>query len=202
MSLTEIRIQDLVPASGRPFRLHTAKGITIALMISLTACTNPYDPGQRAVGGAAIGAGTGAVIGALAGGGRGAAIGALAGGALGAAAGVATTPPSPPAGYYPDMSGFLLRESTSLSAILIPSFFTAGSITISMVVTGFLARTTTDHGGFMPPRLHRSAGSASSIGLSTRAVPATITAATRTGGIFGRAEGSANPVPLEQRQVS
>ncbi len=103
MSLTEIRIQDLVSASGRSFRLHTAKGITIAVMISLTACTNPYEPGQRAVGGAAIGAGTGAVIGALAGGGRGAAIGALAGGALGAAAGVATTPPSPPAGYYPDM---------------------------------------------------------------------------------------------------
>ncbi|MBA4782067.1 MAG: hypothetical protein H2045_02460 [Rhizobiales bacterium] len=49
-------------------------------------------PGNRAAGGALIGAGSGAAIGALAGGGRGAAIGALAGGAAGALIGAATTP--------------------------------------------------------------------------------------------------------------
>ncbi len=83
--------------------------------LGLTACTNPYDPGQRAVGGGVLGAGTGAAIGAIAGGGRGAAIGALAGGALGAGTGAVTTPrgPSrpeyeqrpyyqqPASGYYP-----------------------------------------------------------------------------------------------------
>jgi len=63
--------------------------------MALAACTNPYDPGQRAVGGAAIGGGTGAVIGAIAGGGRGAAIGALAGAGLGAVSGAATTPTPP-----------------------------------------------------------------------------------------------------------
>ncbi|WP_342629120.1 cell envelope biogenesis protein OmpA [Nguyenibacter vanlangensis] len=67
-------------------------------MLSLAACSNPYDPGQRALGGGLIGAGGGAAIGALAGGGRGAAIGALAGGAVGAATGAATTPQRP---YYP-----------------------------------------------------------------------------------------------------
>src|SRR5689334_12720027 len=63
-----------------------------------------YDPGQRALGGAAIGAGTGAAIGAAAGGGTGAAIGAATGGALGAITGAATTPPPPqypPPGYPP-----------------------------------------------------------------------------------------------------
>jgi hypothetical protein len=48
----------------------------------LTGCTNPYDPGQRAVGGGLLGAGAGAALGGLVGGGHGAAIGALAGGAL------------------------------------------------------------------------------------------------------------------------
>ena len=83
---------------------------------SLAACTNPYDPGQRALGGAAIGAGSGAALGAAIGGGRGAGIGALTGGAVGAVTGAATTPqpgygygapppayyapPPPPPGYY------------------------------------------------------------------------------------------------------
>ncbi len=68
--------------------------ISLALMagLGLTACTNPYDPGQRAVGGGLLGAGTGAAIGSLAGGGRGAAIGALVGGGAGALGGAATTP--------------------------------------------------------------------------------------------------------------
>ncbi len=72
--------------------------IGLGVMLCLSACTNPYDPGQRAAGGALIGAGTGAAIGAIAGGGRGAATGALIGGAVGAAGGVASTPPPP--GYY------------------------------------------------------------------------------------------------------
>ena len=74
--------------------------VIAAAALGLTACTNPYDPGQRALGGAAIGAGSGAAIGAIAGGGHGAAVGALAGGAVGAVAGAATTPPPPPRPYY------------------------------------------------------------------------------------------------------
>jgi hypothetical protein len=73
----------------------------MAALLGLSACTNPYDPGQRAVGGAAIGAGTGAILGGIAGGGRGAGIGALAGAALGGVAGAATTPQPPPPGYQP-----------------------------------------------------------------------------------------------------
>jgi hypothetical protein len=64
-----------------------ALSLGLVTVLGLGACTNPYDPGQRAVGGGLLGAGAGAAIGGLAGGGRGAAIGALAGGALGAAPG-------------------------------------------------------------------------------------------------------------------
>ncbi len=71
------------------------------LALGLSACTNPYDPGQRALGGAAIGAASGAAIGVAAAGGGGAATGALVGGAVGAVAGVATTPP-PPGRYVAD----------------------------------------------------------------------------------------------------
>lgn len=66
-----------------------------AVVIGLASCTNPYDPGQRAIGGGLLGAGAGAAIGAAAGGGSGAATGALIGGAVGAVAGAATTPPPP-----------------------------------------------------------------------------------------------------------
>ena len=76
----------------------------VSASLALSGCTNPYSPGQRAIGGGLLGAGGGAVIGAIAGGGNGAAIGALAGGALGAAGGAATTPNPPPRarprGYY------------------------------------------------------------------------------------------------------
>ncbi len=74
-------------------------GLALAMPLTVIGCTNPYDPGQRAVGGGLLGAGAGAALGGIAGGGRGAAIGALAGGAVGAVGGAATTPP-PPA-YYP-----------------------------------------------------------------------------------------------------
>jgi hypothetical protein len=72
-----------------------------ALAAALAGCTNPYDPGQRALGGAAIGAGGGALLGGALGGGRGALTGALLGGAVGAVGGAATTPqPPPPRGGY------------------------------------------------------------------------------------------------------
>lgn len=74
--------------------------IALGLVLALAACTDPYDPGQRAIGGGLIGAGTGAAIGGLAGGGRGAATGALIGGAVGAVGGAVTTPQPPPPGYY------------------------------------------------------------------------------------------------------
>jgi hypothetical protein len=60
-----------------------------AFLLGLAGC-NPYDPGQRAVGGGLIGAGAGAAIGAAAGGNAG--TGALIGGGLGAIGGAATTP--------------------------------------------------------------------------------------------------------------
>ena len=66
--------------------------IIVASAGLLAGCANTYDPGQRALGGGAIGAGAGALIGGLAGGGRGALTGALIGGAVGAVGGVATTP--------------------------------------------------------------------------------------------------------------
>jgi type IV secretory pathway TrbL component len=82
--------------------------IALALIVGLSACTNPYDPAQRAVGGGLLGAGARATIGAAAGGGQGAALGAAIGGAAGALGGVITTPVpaygygyySPPASYY------------------------------------------------------------------------------------------------------
>ncbi len=65
--------------------------------LGLSACTDPYDPGQRALGGAGIGAAGGALIGGALGGGRGALAGAVLGGGAGAVTGAATTPNRP---YY------------------------------------------------------------------------------------------------------
>jgi hypothetical protein len=77
-----------------------------AALVSLSACTNPYDPTQRFVGGGLLGAGTGAAIGGAVGGGHGAALGAAIGGATGAIGGLATTPPPPAYGYgYPGPYG-------------------------------------------------------------------------------------------------
>jgi hypothetical protein len=75
--------------------------VATGLVLGLSACTNPYDPVQRFIGGGLIGAGSGAAIGAAAAGGHGAALGAAIGGAVGAVGGLITTPP-PPAhyGYY------------------------------------------------------------------------------------------------------
>ena len=67
--------------------------VVVGLALSLSACTNPYDPVQRTIGGGLIGAGSGAAIGAAAGGGHGAALGAAVGGAVGAIGGLITTPP-------------------------------------------------------------------------------------------------------------
>jgi hypothetical protein len=99
-----------VEFSNRSFKMKRflKTGAAGALMLcAVTACTNPNDPGQRTIGGALIGAGSGAALGAIAGGGPGAAIGALAGGAVGAATGYATTPPPPrQRPYYPPSSGY------------------------------------------------------------------------------------------------
>lgn len=78
-----------------------SRSLLVVLAVSgmLAACTDPYDPGQRAYGGALLGAGSGAAFGALAGGGRGAALGALIGGGLGALGGVASTPEPGYGGY-------------------------------------------------------------------------------------------------------
>lgn len=69
--------------------------LVVGMALSITACSDPYDPTQRAVGGGLLGAGAGAAIGGLAGGGSGALVGGLAGGALGAVGGAATTPQPP-----------------------------------------------------------------------------------------------------------
>src|SRR5437667_6207420 len=68
--------------------------------LGLSACTNPYDPVQRGLGGGVLGAASGAAIGAAAGGGPGAALGAAIGGATGIIGGIASTPPPPPGTYY------------------------------------------------------------------------------------------------------
>jgi len=68
-------------------------GVIVAgLLLATGAYADPYNPGERAIAGGLLGAGTGAVIGAIAGGGHGAGIGAAVGGGLGALAGAATTP--------------------------------------------------------------------------------------------------------------
>ena len=69
--------------------------VAMGLILGVSACTNPYDPVQRFVGGGLIGAGSGAAIGAAAAGGHGAALGAAVGGAVGAVTGLITTPPPP-----------------------------------------------------------------------------------------------------------
>jgi predicted lipid-binding transport protein (Tim44 family) len=81
--------------------------LAIGMALSISACTDPYDPGQRAVGGGLMGAGAGALVGGAVGGGRGAVAGAVIGGAGGAVAGAATTPQRPPPpGYYQQQPGY------------------------------------------------------------------------------------------------
>jgi|GEM_PF-2027514 len=68
--------------------------LLLAPALGLGACaqSNPYDPNQRALGGAALGAGAGALVGSVTGS---AGRGALIGGALGAVGGALTTPQQP-----------------------------------------------------------------------------------------------------------
>ena len=75
-------------------------GVLAAGLLLGAAHADPYNPGERALSGGLLGAGTGAVIGAIAGGGRGAGIGAAVGGGLGAVAGAATTPAPPHHRYH------------------------------------------------------------------------------------------------------
>jgi hypothetical protein len=76
------------------------------VMLTLTGC-NPYDPGQRAIAGGLLGAGSGAAIGAAVGGGPGAAMGAAIGGTVGAFGGAVTTPYyGAPRYYWPPSYGY------------------------------------------------------------------------------------------------
>jgi len=77
-----------------------ASVIVAACLVATATHADPYNPGERALGGGLVGAGAGAVIGAIAGGGHGAGIGAAVGGGLGAVAGAATTPARPPRSAY------------------------------------------------------------------------------------------------------
>ncbi|MDJ0386580.1 hypothetical protein QMO56_00520 [Roseomonas sp. E05] len=72
-------------------------GLAGGVMLGLAACSDPYSPGQRAVGGGLLGAGVGAGVGSLSGN---AGTGALLGGAVGAAGGALTTPERPRDPYY------------------------------------------------------------------------------------------------------
>lgn len=65
--------------------------VPLCAVLVLAGC-NSDSQSDRALGGAAIGAGAGALIGGAAGGWRGAAVGAAVGGVGGAAVGAATTP--------------------------------------------------------------------------------------------------------------
>jgi hypothetical protein len=81
-------------------RLGLPCALAFGVALSISACSDPYDPNQRAVGGGLLGAGAGAAIGGLAGGGRGALAGGLLGGAVGAVGGAVTTPDRPPQRSY------------------------------------------------------------------------------------------------------
>jgi hypothetical protein len=89
---------------GKKSRVILQSLFAAVLVFGLSACTNPYDPVQRAVGGGVLGAGSGAAIGAAAGDGPSAALGAAIGGEVGVPGGAATTP-SPP-GYYGYPGGY------------------------------------------------------------------------------------------------
>jgi hypothetical protein len=80
--------------------------LVTAAACAISGCANTYDPGQRALGGAAMGAGAGALIGGVAGGGNGALTGALLGGAVGAVGGLATTPERPQQNYEQPQSQY------------------------------------------------------------------------------------------------
>jgi hypothetical protein len=56
-------------------RLTIPSVIGAGLLLAATAYADPYNPGERAITGGLLGAGTGAAIGAIAGGGHGAGIG-------------------------------------------------------------------------------------------------------------------------------
>ena len=91
---------DPVDGLSEMIMTRIAPCVIAALALGLAACTNPYDPVQRGLGGGLLGAASGAAIGGAAGGGPGAALGAAIGGATGIFGGVATTPPPPPGTYY------------------------------------------------------------------------------------------------------
>ena len=76
----------------------------VAALLGLAVCSNPYSPGQRALGGGLIGAGGGAAVAGLTGGDP--ATGALLGGAIGAVGCAITTPQRPYYGGYGPRRGY------------------------------------------------------------------------------------------------
>jgi hypothetical protein len=107
---SSVRPEPPIGAGSRVVMSRIFGPVAFGALLALSACTNPYDPVQRTVGGAAIGAGAGAALGGAIGGWHGAGIGALAGGAIGAVTGAVTTPHppppraawyAPPPSYYP-----------------------------------------------------------------------------------------------------
>src|ERR1700758_760770 len=84
---------------GMRKRIAIPSAIIAGFLLATASSADPYNPGERALGGGLLGAGTGAVIGAIAGGGHGAAIGAAGGGGLGAGTGAVTTPARPRGSY-------------------------------------------------------------------------------------------------------
>jgi hypothetical protein len=98
LSLLRFRAKSNFSYNSEGTRMMQKKTLTLAVLglaFVLGACTDPNNPGQRAVGGGLLGGAAGAGIGALAGGGKGALIGGLAGTALGAGTGYITTPQRP-----------------------------------------------------------------------------------------------------------
>jgi hypothetical protein len=95
-----VRRFDQSTVYGRAVMTRIAPYMIVLAALGLSACTNPYDPVQRGLGGGVLGAASGAAIGAAAGGGPGAALGAAIGGATGIFGGVASTPPPPPGTYF------------------------------------------------------------------------------------------------------
>jgi len=96
MCVYEVSALGWIEMEGMRKQATLAGVIGAGLVYAMAASADPYNPGERAVGGGLLGAGTGAVIGAIAGGGHGAGVGAAVGGGLGAVAGAATTPTPPP----------------------------------------------------------------------------------------------------------
>jgi len=96
MCVYEVSALGWIEMEGMRKQATLAGVIGAGLVYAMAASADPYDPGERALGGGLLRTGTGAVTGPIAGGGHGAGMGAAVGGGLGAA----TTPTPPPRTPY------------------------------------------------------------------------------------------------------